>query len=309
VPADVVGSRGRGVPVYGYRREPGLPSISVHRIGAPAHLPGARPPGAHAHDFLVLAFVERGGGELVVDDARWPVRTGDAVVVAPGEVVGPTWTGDEAGATAWAVFFPADVVDSAAGGGLSWRAHPLLFPFVGSRAGGVQRLSVPPAQQVTWSQRFTDLARELTERRDGFADAAHALLVLLLVDLARLAADIAGHLQLQGEPLLASVFEVIERRHGEPISLREVAAAVGISPGHLTTVVGRRTGRTVQQWITERRMHEARRLLGDPALTVAAIATRVGYRDAGYFTRRFRAAHVVTPQQWRRDAGRPRPTS
>jgi AraC family transcriptional activator of pobA len=309
VPADVAGPRRRGVPVHGYRREPGRPPISVHRIGTSGHLPGAPPPGAHAHDFLVLAFVDRGGGELLVDDARLPVQAGDAVVIAPGEVVAPTWTGDVAGATAWAVFFPADVVDSAAGGGLSWRSHPLLFPFVGSRAGGVQRLSVPAVEQAAWSQRLTDLARELTERRDGFADAAHALLVLLLVDLARLAADVAGHLRLQDEPLLAAVFEVIERRHGEPISLREVAAAVGLSPGHLTTVVGRRTGRTVQQWLTERRMREARRLLGDPALTVAAIATRVGYRDAGYFTRRFRAAHGVTPQQWRRDAGRPRPTS
>jgi AraC family transcriptional regulator, transcriptional activator of pobA len=69
-------------------------------------------------------------------------------------------------------------------------------------------------------------------------------------------------------------------------------------------VVGRRTGRTVQQWITERRMREARRLLADTDLTVTEIAPRVGYREAGYFVRRFRTAHGVTPGAWRR-AGRP----
>src|SRR5438128_399902 len=77
----------------------------------------------------------------------------------------------------------------------------------------------------------------------------------------------------------AAVFARIEARFHGNISLRDVAAAAGLTPGHLTTVVGRRTGRTVQQWITERRMREARRLLAHTDLTVAEIGTRVGYRD------------------------------
>jgi AraC-like DNA-binding protein len=174
---------------------------------------------------------------------------------------------------------------------------------VGHRAGGAQRLHVPDADQPTWARRFADLDRELRDRRDGYAEAALATLTLLLVDLARLAADVPGHLRLRDEPLLAAVFDVVEQRFAEPISLRDVAEAVGMSPGHLTTVVGRRTGRTVQQWITERRMREARRLLAETDLTVAAVASRVGYRDAGYLIRRFRAAHGVAPQVWRR-AGR-----
>ena len=62
-----------------------------------------------------------------------------------------------------------------------------------------------------------------------------------------------GQLRLPDEPLLTAVFDVVERRYAEPISLRDVADALGSSAGHLTTVVGRRTGRTVQQAITERR--------------------------------------------------------
>ena len=91
-----------------------------------------------------------------------------------------------------------------------------------------------------------------------------------------------------------------EARFSEPITARDVASAVGRSPGHVTTVVRRRTGRTVGRWVTERRLQEARRLLASTDLTVAAVATRVGYRDPGYFIRRFRAAHDLTPQEWRR---------
>ncbi|WP_448625132.1 AraC family transcriptional regulator [Geodermatophilus sp. URMC 64] len=294
------GRRVAGAPVFGYPRVPGTPPIAVARLSADDHPEGAPRFQAHAHDFVVVAYFDRGGGTLRVDDRAWTVRAGDVFVIAPHEVVGPEWTGDVAGASAWTVFFPVDAVDARAGAGISWRAHPLLFPFVGTGAGGPQRLHVPEVDRPTWTRRFAELAEELAGARDGYAEAAQALLTLLLVDLARLAADVSRHLRLADEPLLAAVFDVIERRFAEPISLRDVADAVGLTPGHLTTVVRRRTGRTVQQWLTERRMAEARRLLADPRLTVAAVATRVGYADPGYFIRRFRTAHGVPPAAWRR---------
>jgi AraC-like DNA-binding protein len=98
------------------------------------------------------------------------------------------------------------------------------------------------------------------------------------------------------------VFAVIERGHAEPLSLRDVAREVGMTPGHLTTVVRRRTGRTVQEWIIERRMAEARRLLAATDLPVQEVARRVGITDPGYFTRLFRRAHGTSPRAWR---GRP----
>ena len=108
-----------------------------------------------------------------------------------------------------------------------------------------------------------------------------------------------GDLRRSGEPLLAEVFTVIDRRLGEPLSLRDVAHELGMTPGHLTTVVRRRTGRTVQEWIIERRMAEARSLLSDTELPVGEIARRVGMSDPGYFSRLFRRTHGTSPRQWR----------
>lgn len=302
-PADA--QAGRPFPVYAYDRLPGVPPVSVVRSGGggpdPDVVVPARP---HAHDFLVLFYVERGDGSVRVDDREWRLGTGDVVVVAPGEVVAP---GSGIGARlpeGWAVFFPHDVVDpSVQGAFLSWRAHPLLFPFVRGVAGGAQRLHVPPADRDGFSVRLAALERELRERRDGYNEAVLAHLILLLVAVSRLASDVSGDLTLRDEPVLAAVFDVIEAGYHRPISLRDVARDMGLTPGHLTTVVGRKTGRTVQQWITERRMTEARRLLAETDLTVAAVGARVGYRDTSYFIRRFRRSHGSAPLEWRR-AGR-----
>jgi AraC-like DNA-binding protein len=294
----------RGVPLYAYVRLPGVPPVGVLRWSEARHHLGELPWHPHAHDFLVLLYVERGGGSFRVDGREWSLGTGDLFVVAPGEVVTPVGSADAEHPETWAVFFPSDVVEpSLPGAFLSWRAHPLLFPFVRGVVGGAQRLHVPSVERAGFSERLAALERELRERRDGYNEAVLAHLTLVLVAVSRLAADVPSDLTLRDEPMLAAVFDAIEESYRRPISLSDVARAVGLTPGHLTTVVGRKTGRTVQQWITERRMTEARRLLAETDLTVEAIGARIGYRDASYFIKRFRRSHGAAPQEWRR-AGR-----
>ena len=149
---------------------------------------------------------------------------------------------------------------------------------------------------AAWSERLLALDGELGQRRDGYRDADLAYLTLLLVDMGRLAADVMGEQRLVPEPLLAAVFGVIEERYGEPISLQDVARAVSLMPGHLATVVRRKTGRTVLAWIAGRRLAEARRLLVETDLVVEKVGRWVGYGEAGYFARLFRRP--------RHDAGR-----
>lgn len=290
-----------GPPVYTYPAIPGVVPLGTARLGREFAADG--PAGAHSHDFLVLAYFERGGGSLRLADREWTTAAGDVYIIAPGEVVGDVSSLTEA--EGWCVFFPPEVLGlHAPGAFLSWRAHPLLFPFVRGTTGGAHHLRVPVGDRGRWSERLRALDRELRRRQEGYRDAVLAYLTLLLVDVARLAADVVGNLRLRDETLLAAVFGVIEERYREPISLADVAWAVGLSPGHLTTVVRRKTGRTVLEWIVERRMTEARRLLVETDLTAEEIGRNVGYRDPGYFARSFGRAHGTTPLGWRR-AGRP----
>jgi AraC family transcriptional regulator, transcriptional activator of pobA len=281
------GWRDDGLPVYAYETMPGVPSVSALRFGRESS-PGGLPPDANSHDFLVLTYFERDGGSLRLGEREWQIEAGDVYLISPGEIVDPSGLEEAEG---WSVF-------------LSWRAHPLLFPFVRGASGGAQRLKVPPKDRPSWSERLSALDLELNQRHDGYREAVLAHLTLLLVGLSRLAADVVGDLRLKDEPLLAEVFGFIEERYHEPISLRDVARAVSLSRCHLTTVVRRKTGRTVQEWISERRMAEARRLLVETDLSVEEVGRRVGYGDPGYFVRIFRRAHGSTPLAWRR-ADRP----
>src|SRR4051794_8070736 len=141
-----------GAPVYEYVRVPGAPPVSVLRFSSDqlsaAH---ATPDRAHAHDFLVLAYFEHGAGSFHVGDRQWSPETGDAFLIAPGEVVRLGHPDHLAAAVGWCVFFPPELIRSdALGGSLGWRPHPPLFPVVARAAGRVQRLPLPPAEPAAW---------------------------------------------------------------------------------------------------------------------------------------------------------------
>ncbi|MDT5191053.1 MAG: hypothetical protein QOI28_3304 [Mycobacterium sp.] len=268
-----------GVPVYAYPSDPVTPPVSVVRIH-----PGSLPEkGRHIHAFPILAYL---------------AESGSVYVVAAGETIDPAWVGERADGIA--VFFdPAAMNEGARSPWPTWRSHPLLFPFLHGRTGGLLHLQVPPHRKAFWDNAIESMEAELLARREGYREAVLAHLTLLLIDLARMTDDVVGDLRRSGEPLIADVFAVIDRRIAEPLSLRDVARELGLTPGHLTTVVRRRTGRTVQRWITERRMADARALLSATDLPISEVARRVGIADPGYFSRLFRTTHGVSPRSWR----------
>lgn len=276
--ARLVRHRG-GVPIYQYRTDLDTPPVSVVRVGRD-DLPERR---LHIHNFPVLWYAHEAG--LVY-------------VVAAGEVIDPGRV-DHTDGGVGLFFDPAALGGDGRSPWPAWRAHPLLFPFLHGHSGGLLQLELPAARRPVWNAAIESIEAELTTRQEGYQQAALAHLTLLLIDLARLAADVVGDLRRSGEPLLAEVFAVIDRGHTGPLSLRDVARELGMTPGHLTTIVRRRTGRTVQEWIIERRMAEARSLLADTDLPVREVARRVGMSDPGYLSRLFRRTHGTSPRSWR----------
>lgn len=101
------------------------------------------------------------------------------------------------------------------------------------------------------------------------------------------------------DTLLGRVFCFIETNIHRPVSLRDVAGAVGYSPAYLTDLVRRQTGQTINYWITEFRLAKACCLLLETDQTINQIAQAVGYQNVNYFFRQFRRSHGITPQVWR----------
>lgn len=100
-------------------------------------------------------------------------------------------------------------------------------------------------------------------------------------------------------PQLQKIFDFIDSNYDRAIGLKEIARAFGYSPSYLTHLVRRLTGKTLYQWLIERRMFQARCLLLNTDLSVYQVAQAVGYEDAGHFIKHFRQHHTLPPKTWK----------
>ena len=98
------------------------------------------------------------------------------------------------------------------------------------------------------------------------------------------------------------VMRFIENHFRDPdLSPGQVAVACGISLRYLHRLLAS-TERTVAEWIIERRLAEADKLLRSRtslSVSVAEVAYRCGFNDPSHFSRRFKARYKITPGEAR----------
>ena len=87
------------------------------------------------------------------------------------------------------------------------------------------------------------------------------------------------------------------------LALTGLTQALGTNERKLTELFRRRVGLTVFDYFGEMRLETGRRLLEGSDIRIQLIADRVGYRNAGDFTRAFRRRYGVTPREYRQARG------
>ncbi|MFJ9443191.1 helix-turn-helix domain-containing protein [Kitasatospora sp. NPDC101235] len=104
------------------------------------------------------------------------------------------------------------------------------------------------------------------------------------------------------QPLFDRITASIEASLGDPdLSPRAIADQHGVSLRYLHQLF-QRQGDTVGGWIRRRRLEAARRELARPDATrraISAVATQWGFVSASHFSRTFRDAYGMSPNQWR----------
>jgi len=154
---------------------------------------------------------------------------------------------------------------------------------------------VPPADPVL----ISSLQRHLTANdvlelgpEDSRLHAANCLLIAVAVDLHQQQAR-----RSPSDHLTLALGYIGDHCH-QPIGRDQVAAAVGVSPTHLSRLFAAHHERGVQAEILQKRMQLAARLLSYPEARISQVAQAVGIADPSQFTRNFRQVHGCTPRQW-----------
>lgn len=99
--------------------------------------------------------------------------------------------------------------------------------------------------------------------------------------------------------VLRRVLDHINENYGRELTLTEVARTVWLSPAYLSHLFSKELGMGFVEYLTRVRVERAQTLLVGTSLSIGDIASEVGYRDASYFSRVFKAATGLSPTQYR----------
>lgn len=146
-----------------------------------------------------------------------------------------------------------------------------------------------------WQERMSKLLKHWIDKQPYYAMLCRSILTELLVTFNN------EHLMTDRpmKPYLRTVREYITSHFTEPIDVAALAELAGRKKSYLITSFRSQYGESPVAYMHQLRIAEAERLLIFSDLSIELIAERLGYCDASYFNRMFRARLGFSPTVYR----------
>lgn len=103
----------------------------------------------------------------------------------------------------------------------------------------------------------------------------------------------------ESDEIVRRVHEFIHGNLEKDLSLNRLSEIVYLAPFYFSRLYKMKTGRSVTDYIAELRILKAKQLLRDTELRILEIGVMLGYHSPPYFTRFFKKATGLTPQEYR----------
>lgn len=104
----------------------------------------------------------------------------------------------------------------------------------------------------------------------------------------------------QNKKLISRALAYIDENYmHDSLSLNTVAAEAEVSANYLSAVFSQNMKKTFVEYVTEKRMEKAKKLLKSTALSSGEIAAQVGYKDSHYFSFVFKKTQGMSPREYR----------
>lgn len=264
-----------------------LQPVGGFRVDRPGQPPRRVMTRAHWHDVLEVNYVRQGRGHYLIDGRSYDLSPGTVFVIPAGVAhrtrplpTNPHWN--------LTVYFRPEGLAP-----LGDRA----VAFGTAVAGRVRRI---PAGRFAdlWENVFSGLEREGRHGDPAGSLAACAKVLDACLLVSRCAEAAKGEPGIDLSPAARYVQGMMEhvRQHLDaPLTLRAIAAAVGLHPNYACSVFREQTGTPLFAYVAQQRATRARTLLATSTLPVAEVARRCGFRSIPSFYRVIRTAYGTTP--------------
>ena len=253
---------------------------------------------AHDHEFTEIVVVLRGSCRHYHAKGEQLIGKGDAFLMRPG-----AWHAYRQcrNLTLYNCCFDPGIL----GRELGWMIdEPLLGRLLWS-------IPLSPAQHGTVLLRLPESAlrkcRKTLDELVGLSTPDKVNHPVRLGLLIQLLATVAQHLPVESKreppkpnPSVIAALKLIDDHPEDAWSLESLAARVHVLPDYLTRSFNKVAALPPMAYLRRRRLEMATSLLTRSEYSMSEVGSLVGWPDANYFTRRFRAEFGLTPTAYRK---------
>ena len=262
---------------------------------------------ANRHDYFEVVYTCQGERIMRVQDRLIPSRKGELFVIGSRLMHQVARFPARKPVKAVVLYFLPDFIRTGDNTGEDTRyLAPFLiqdenFPHVVPADTGI------PARVLELLQQIAD---ELPARSDLARLSVKTHLKMILIILAKHYSHYGASTDVyqRQEAALKRVrplFEFIDQNYASPISVRRAAGVLHMSEASFMRLFRKVTGEPFVTYLNRFRVAKAQVLLNNADLSIAEVASSVGFCDQSYFGLLFRRLIGLTPRQYRQDFRKP----
>ncbi|MEM9325381.1 MAG: AraC family transcriptional regulator [Bacteroidota bacterium] len=244
----------------------------------------------HRHEYFTVLWVQEGEGTHLIDFNEYALGKDQVFFVAPGQIHQVQTTRRPRG---WVMTFHPDfLIESGIDSGFMTKIN--LFR---------QYSDSPPIELIAHERlvKIMDLLRDCFQDESPYkSEALGATLQLFLIECLRQARDREPVEDEAKSCVLIDFKNAVDRDFAARHKVSEYAEQLFITPKHLNEVIKSSIGITAKDYIIDRILTEAKRLLIHTNMTVKQIALTLGFSEPLHFNSFFKKRVEQTPLEFRK---------
>ncbi len=236
--------------------------------------------GPGLRDHYLIHYVSAGSGSFVCNRQTYYLRAGDLFLILPGQTVSYRANPRDPWEYCWVGFNGTDARRLIAMAGFSKNDPVLRDP--------------APQKTAALLLRIAEVSGATAAADAEMAGCLYLFLAHLIRNSTRCRAE-DPH-----QEYVANALRYIQYNYARDIGVSDIASYVGISRSQLYRAFLQDFGLSPHSYLQKYRISEACSLLRNPNLSIAEVASSVGFNDPLYFSRVFKSVKSITPSAYQR---------
>ncbi|HEY9196044.1 MAG TPA: helix-turn-helix transcriptional regulator [Mucilaginibacter sp.] len=248
---------------------------------------------SHGHSFYHLVLFTQGSGTHTIDFKTFEVKPGQIYFMIPGQV--HSW-GFDGFTDGYIINFSESFIQS-------FILQPGYVDSFSFFKGDLENsvINLPDDGFTLAKNLLEQIVTETTKPAAWGGDMVRLLMLQLFIHVNRL----NNRLQPEGklsynQILLKNYLNLIEQHYADIKLPKDYAELLYITPNHLNAVCKDLLNQSAGELIRNRTLLEGKRLLINAGLSISEISLKLNFSDNSYFTKFFKKATGLTPEEFRR---------